>query len=148
MTKNCVYSIPCCYGNVYKGETCPPLKVRQQKDQKAVVREEIEKSGIADHIWKEKGNHQPLRDKVKIIFREGHWKRRCFKKRYIFFHHTMCESTCDTMSSSATNQGWWHSFSSSRRYCHPWRYQAAFATGQGIKRMIYIYIYIYIRQIN
>ena len=23
-----------------------------------------------------------------------------------FFHHTTCESTCDTMSSSATNQGW------------------------------------------
>ena len=29
-------------------------------------------------------------------------------------------------------------------YCHPWRYQTAFATGQGIKRIIYIYIYIYI----
>ena len=37
-----------------------------------------------------------------------------------------------------------NSFGSSRRYCHPWRYQAAFATGQGIKRIIYIYIYIYI----
>ena len=24
---------------------------------------------------------------------------------YIFFHHTTCESTCDTLSSSATNQG-------------------------------------------
>ena len=28
-----------------------------------------------------------------------------------------------------------------RRYWHPWHYQAAFATRQGIKRMIYIYIY-------
>ena len=35
-------------------------------------------------------------------------------------------------------------FRSSRRYCHPWLYQAAFATGQGIKRIIYIYIYLYI----
>ena len=33
------------------------------------------------------------------------------------------------------------SFGSSRRYCHPWRYQAAFATRQGIKRIIYIYTY-------
>ena len=24
---------------------------------------------------------------------------------YIFFHHTTCESTCDTLSSSAANQG-------------------------------------------
>ena len=37
-----------------------------------------------------------------------------------------------------------NSFGSSRRYCHSWHYQAAFATGQGIKRIIYIYVYIYI----
>ena len=24
---------------------------------------------------------------------------------YFFFHHTTCESTCDTLSSSAANQG-------------------------------------------
>ena len=24
--------------------------------------------------------------------------------RYIFFHHTTCESTCDTLASSAANQ--------------------------------------------
>ena len=51
----------------------------------------------------------------------------------------MCESTCDILPSSAANQNWWHSFGSSRRCCHSWRYQAAFATRQGI----YIYIYIY-----
>ena len=38
------------------------------------------KSGIADHIWKEKGNHLPLWDKVKIINREEHWKRRHLKE--------------------------------------------------------------------
>ena len=32
------------------------------------------------HIWKEKGNHLPLWDKVKIIDRKGHWKRRCLKE--------------------------------------------------------------------
>ena len=38
-----------------------------EKHQKAVILSEIEKSGMADHIWKEKGNHLPLWDKVKII---------------------------------------------------------------------------------
>ena len=42
---------------------------------------------------------------------------------YIYCHHTTCESTCDTLASSAANQG------SSWRYCHSWRYRAAFATG-------------------
>ena len=62
---------------------------------------------------------------------------------YIFsnFHHTTRESTCDTLSSSATNQGWLHSFGSSKRYCHSWRYQAA---SDKILRELYIYIYIYI----
>ena len=40
----------------------------------------MEKSGMADHIWKEKGNHLPLWDNVKIIDREGHWKRRRLKE--------------------------------------------------------------------
>ena len=35
------------------------------------------------------------------------------------------------------------------RYCHSWRYQAVFATRQGIKeKYIYIYIYIHARSIN
>ena len=72
MTKNCIYSIPCNYGKVFKGERCSPLKVRLEEHRKAVVRGEIEKSGMADHIWKEKGNHLPLWDKVKIIDREEH----------------------------------------------------------------------------
>ena len=42
----------------------------------AVVRREIEKSGMADHIWKEKGNHLPLWDEVDIIDRAEHWIRR------------------------------------------------------------------------
>ena len=50
MTKNCVYSIPCSCGKIYKGETGHPLKVRLEEHRKAVVRGEIEKSGIADHI--------------------------------------------------------------------------------------------------
>ena len=36
---------------------------------------------------------------------------------YLFiFHHTTCKSTCDTLASSAANQGD-NSFGSSRRYC-------------------------------
>ena len=53
-------------------------KPRLLEHQKAVVWGEIEKSGMADQ-WKEKGNYLPLWDKVKIIYREGHWKR-CLKE--------------------------------------------------------------------
>ena len=60
MTRNCVYSIPYSYGKVYKGEACCKLKVKLKKHKKAVLRGEIEKSSIANHIWKEKWNHQPL----------------------------------------------------------------------------------------
>ena len=48
--KNRVYSIPCSCGKIYKDETGRPLKVRLEEHRKAVVRSEIEKSGIADHI--------------------------------------------------------------------------------------------------
>ena len=80
MTKNCVYSIPCSCGKIYKGETGRPLKVRLEEHQKAIVRGESEKSGMADHIWKENGNHLPLWDKVEIIDRAEHWRIRCLKE--------------------------------------------------------------------
>ena len=80
MTKNSVYSIPCSYGKIYKGETGRPLKVRLEEHRKAVVRGEIEKSGMANHIWKEKGNHLLLGDEVKIIGRDEHWKIRHLKE--------------------------------------------------------------------
>ena len=35
---------------------------------------------MADHIWKEKGNHLPLWDKVKIIDMAEHWKIRRLKE--------------------------------------------------------------------
>ena len=35
---------------------------------------------MADHIWKEKGNHLLLWDKVEIIDRAEHWKIRCLKE--------------------------------------------------------------------
>ena len=80
MTKNCVYSIPCSCGKIYKGETGRPLKVRLEEHRKAIVRGEIEKSGMADHIWKENGNHLPLWDKVEIIDRAEHWRIRRLKE--------------------------------------------------------------------
>ena len=80
MIKNCVYSIPCSCGKIYNGETGYPLKVRQEEHQKAVVRGEIEKSGMADHIWKEKGNHLPSWDEVVIIDRAEHWRIRRLKE--------------------------------------------------------------------
>ena len=45
---------------------------------KAVIRGEIEKSGIADHIWK--GNHLSLWDEVEIIDRAEHWGIRHHKE--------------------------------------------------------------------
>lgn len=79
-TKNCIYSIPCSCGKVYKGETCRPLKVRVDEHRRAVTRGETEKSGIAYHVWKEKGDHRPLWDEVKIINSEPHWKVRKLKE--------------------------------------------------------------------
>ena len=65
--KNCVYIIRYSGCNAYKGEICRPLKISLEELRQAVIRGEIEKSGIADHICKEKGNHLPLWDKVKVI---------------------------------------------------------------------------------
>ena len=60
----------------YKGETGHPLKVSLEEHRKTVVRGEIEKSGMADHIWKEKRNHLPLWDEVEIIGKAEHWRIR------------------------------------------------------------------------
>ena len=79
-SKNCVYSIPYSCSKIYKGETGRPLKVRLEEHRKAVVQGEIEKSGMVDHIWKEKGNHLPLWDKVEIIDRAEHWRIRRLKE--------------------------------------------------------------------
>ena len=51
-----------------------------EEHRKAVVRGEIEKSGVADHLWKEKGNHLPLWNEVKIIGCEEHWRIRRYKE--------------------------------------------------------------------
>ena len=80
MTKNCVYSIPGSWGKLYKAGISRPLKVRLEEHRKAIVRGEIEKSGMADHIWKENGNHLLLWDKVEIVDRAEHWGIRCFKE--------------------------------------------------------------------
>ena len=80
MTKNCVYSIACSCGKIYKGETGHPLKVKLEEHRKAVVRGEIERSGVAHHIWKEKGNHLPIWDKVEIIDKAEHWRIRRLKE--------------------------------------------------------------------
>ena len=78
--KNCIYSIPCSCGKIYKGEIGRPLKVRLEEYRKAVVRGEIEKSGMADQIWKEKGNNLPLWGEGEIMDRAEHWRIRHLKE--------------------------------------------------------------------
>ena len=56
------------------------LKVMLGEHWKAVVPGEIENSGMADHIWKKKGNHLPLWDEVEIIDRTEHWRIRRLKE--------------------------------------------------------------------
>ena len=80
MTKDCVYAIPCSCGKKHKGKTGHPLKVRLQEHQKAVTHGEVEKLGMADHIWREKGDHRPLWDQVEIIDKEHNWKIRKHKE--------------------------------------------------------------------
>ena len=49
----------CSCGKIFKVETGRPQKLRLEEHRK-VVRDEIKKSGMADHIWKEKGNYLSL----------------------------------------------------------------------------------------
>ena len=91
MTKNCVYSIPCSC-KIYKGVTVRPLKVRLKEHRKAVVRGEIEKSGIADHIWKKKENHRPLWDKIEINdrARAEHWRIGSLRNQHTCWSTMIC----------------------------------------------------------
>ena len=71
----CIPSLVVVVKYIYRWDMLP-LKIRLEEHRKAVVRGEIEKSGMADYIWNEKGNHLPLWDEIKIIDREEHWRIR------------------------------------------------------------------------
>ena len=76
ITKKCMYSIPCSCSKIYKGETCCQIRIRLEEHRKAVLGGEIEKSCMADHIWKEKWNHLGTNDQkglIKIIFKIIIW---------------------------------------------------------------------------
>ena len=60
--------------------TVRPQKVRLEEHRKVIVRGEIEKTGMADHILREKGNHLPLWDEVEIIDWAEHWRIRRLKE--------------------------------------------------------------------
>ena len=90
MIKNCVYSIPYSCGIIYEGETGRPQKVRLEEHRKAVVRGEIEKSGMADHIQKEKGNHLPLWDEIEIIDKEKNWNLEALRNQHICWATVTC----------------------------------------------------------
>ena len=56
LTEYNIYSIPCSCCKVKKVETCHGLKIRLEEHRKVVWQNEMEKLGMANHIWKEKGN--------------------------------------------------------------------------------------------
>lgn len=66
----------CSCGKEYNGETSRPLKVRLEEHRKSVITVETIKSGIADHVWRDKSSHQPQWNEVKILDREEH-RRKC-----------------------------------------------------------------------
>ena len=51
-----------------------------EKQWKAVYQDEVEKSCMADHVWKEKAKHLPLWDEFKIIDMEEYWSIRPLKE--------------------------------------------------------------------
>lgn len=55
-----MYLISCSCGREYKCETSHPLRVTMEEYWKGVVRGDTIKSGIADHLWKERNGHQPV----------------------------------------------------------------------------------------
>jgi len=57
-----------------------PLESSGRRARKAVCKSETNKSGIADHVLREKGNHLPLWNEVEIIDHEEHWKIRKLKE--------------------------------------------------------------------
>ena len=78
-TKSCIYNIPCTCGRSYTGETGRPLSVRLEEHKKATIRGDVDKSGVAEHVWSQ-GDHKLLWDKTSIIGREHHWKIRKIKE--------------------------------------------------------------------
>lgn len=51
---------------------------------KAVNKDGTMKSGTADHVWGETGDHQPLQNEVKILVREEPWRIRWPKESGIY----------------------------------------------------------------
>ena len=58
----------------------PTTKIKARGTSKGSMSRRGWKSGMADHIWKEKGNHQFLWNEVNIINREEHRRIRCLKE--------------------------------------------------------------------
>ena len=71
-------------------------------------------------------------------------KTKCYIYIYIYFHHTTCESTCDTLSSSAANQGDNTVSVAQGGTATPGATKQILSPGRVFKRNIYLYI----RQIN
>lgn len=49
MTTECVYASPRCCGNLFKDETCSPLKISVERHCQSVTWGDIDESSITDH---------------------------------------------------------------------------------------------------
>ena len=100
--KNCIYEIPCLCGKVYTGESGRPLKVRIEEHKKAVTRGELDKSKMAIHVWKEKGDHNPLWNNTRVIDTERGWKQRKIKEAA----HIAMSANCISQTSAEFSPMW------------------------------------------
>ena len=66
----------------------------------------------------------------------------CINNIY-FFHRTTCESTCDTLLSSAAKQGWYTVSVTQGGTAISGATKQLLSPDRVFKRIIYIYIYIY-----
>ena len=48
----------------------------------------VKRSGMTNHIWKEKGNHQPMCDEDKTIESKEHWRKRRLNKAAHMFGYS------------------------------------------------------------
>ena len=71
--KNCVYRIPCEFGQSYVGENLRPLETKTKEHQNHPLTKETNRSGAADHDWTH--GRQLQWSEAEIVLREENWQK-------------------------------------------------------------------------